>query len=37
MDGAALNAIRKHRGLDEMDAIDFLTYVREKMKIVRMD
>jgi Fe-S cluster assembly ATP-binding protein len=34
---AALNAIRKHRGLDEMDAMDFLTYVREKMKIVKMD
>jgi Fe-S cluster assembly ATP-binding protein len=34
---AALNAIRKHRGLDEMDAIDFLTYVREKMKLVKMD
>jgi Fe-S cluster assembly ATP-binding protein len=34
---AALNAIRKHRGLDEMDAMDFLGYVREKMKIVKMD
>jgi Fe-S cluster assembly ATP-binding protein len=34
---AALNAIRKHRGLDEMDAMDFLTYVREKMKLVKMD
>ena len=34
---AALNAIRKHRGEDEMDAMDFLTYVREKMKIVKMD
>jgi Fe-S cluster assembly ATP-binding protein len=34
---AALNAIRKHRGLDEMDAMDFLTYVREKMKVVKMD
>ena len=34
---AALNAIRKHRGLDEMDAMDFLNYVREKMKIVKMD
>jgi Fe-S cluster assembly ATP-binding protein len=34
---AALNAIRKHRGQDEMDAMDFLTYVREKMKMVKMD
>jgi len=34
---AALNAIRTHRGLDEMDAMDFLTYVREKMKLVQMD
>ncbi len=34
---AALNAIRKHRGLDELDAIDFLAYVREKMKLVEMD
>ena len=34
---AALNAIRKHRGLDEMDAMDFLTYVRDKMKVVKMD
>ncbi len=34
---AALNAIRKHRGQDEMDAMDFLTYVREKMGIVKMD
>ncbi|MDH3743715.1 MAG: Fe-S cluster assembly ATPase SufC [Acidobacteriota bacterium] len=34
---AALNAIRKHRGQEEMDAMDFLTYVRDKMKIVKMD
>jgi len=34
---AALNAIRKHRGEDELDAIDFLTYVREKLKVVEMD
>ena len=34
---AALNALRKHRGQDELDAIDFLTYVREKMKLVEMD
>ena len=34
---AALNAIRKHRGEQEMDAMDFLTYVRDKMGIVKMD
>ncbi|HEX4952745.1 MAG TPA: Fe-S cluster assembly ATPase SufC [Thermoanaerobaculia bacterium] len=34
---AALNGIRKHRGLPEMDAIDFLGLAREKMKLVKMD
>src|SRR6185369_250533 len=34
---AALNTIRKHRGLDEYDAMDFLNVVREKMKIMKMD
>ncbi len=34
---AALNAIRKHRGLEEVDAVDFLKLVREKMKLVHMD
>jgi Fe-S cluster assembly ATP-binding protein len=34
---AALNAVRRHRGLSELDAVDFLRLVREKMKIVRMD
>jgi len=34
---AALNAIRKHRGLDELDAMDFLKAVREKMKLLEMD
>jgi Fe-S cluster assembly ATP-binding protein len=34
---AALNAVRKHRGLREMDAIEFLTLVRQKMKLVQMD
>lgn len=32
----AYNAIRKHRGLDELDAMDFLTYVKSKMSIVGM-
>jgi Fe-S cluster assembly ATP-binding protein len=34
---SALNAIRKYRGLDEMDAIDFLPKLREKMKLLEMD
>jgi Fe-S cluster assembly ATP-binding protein len=34
---AALNALRKHRGLPELDAVDFLKLVRRKMKLVRMD
>ena len=34
---AALNAIRKARGEPELDAIDFLAYVRERMKLVEMD
>ena len=34
---AALNAVRKHRGLEELDALDFLALVREKTKIVEMD
>ncbi len=33
----ALNAIRKHRGESEIDALDFLTLVKEKMKLVDMD
>jgi len=34
---AALNAVRKHRGLEELDAMDFLTLAREKMKLLEMD
>ena len=34
---AALNSIRKHQGLDELDAMDFLTIVKEKTKLVEMD
>jgi len=33
---AAVNAVRKHRGQDELDAMDFLQLVRDKMKLVRM-
>ncbi len=33
----ALNAIRKHRGLDEIDVVDFLALVKDKLKLVDMD
>jgi Fe-S cluster assembly ATP-binding protein len=33
----ALNAIRKHRGLDPVDAMDFLALLKEKMQSVDMD
>ena len=33
---AAVNAIRKHRGLPEFDAMDFLTRVKAEMKAVGM-
>lgn len=32
----ALNSIRKHRGEDELDAMDFLQLVKEKMKVVEL-
>jgi len=34
---AALNAVRKHRGLQELDAMDFLLLVKERMKLVEME
>ncbi|MDE2343350.1 MAG: Fe-S cluster assembly ATPase SufC [Betaproteobacteria bacterium] len=33
---AALNAQRKHRGLPELDAMDFLALVKDKMKLMEM-
>jgi Fe-S cluster assembly ATP-binding protein len=33
---AALNAQRKYRGLPELDAVEFLALVRERMKLVQM-
>ncbi|HET6383046.1 MAG TPA: Fe-S cluster assembly ATPase SufC [Armatimonadota bacterium] len=33
----ALNAVRKYRGAEEMDAMDFLALAREKLKLVEMD
>ena len=34
---AGLNAIRKHQGLEELDAVEFLTLVKQKMKLVDLD
>jgi Fe-S cluster assembly ATP-binding protein len=34
---AALNTVRKNRGLPELDAMDFLNLVREKMKLMEME
>ena len=34
---ASVNAMRKHRGLDELDAFDFLELIREKLELVHMD
>lgn len=33
----ALNAVRKQRGLEQLDAIDFLALAKERMKLVEMD
>jgi Fe-S cluster assembly ATP-binding protein len=33
----ALNSIRTFRGLDELDAMDFMAYIKEKMRLVDMD
>src|SRR6184192_2236307 len=34
---AALNAVRKHRGLPELDAMDFLALVKQRAKLVDID
>src|SRR6516164_6825134 len=34
---AALNALRKHRGQEEVDAVAFLKLVKEKMKVLHID
>lgn len=34
---AALNAIRRHKGLEELDAVEFLQLVKEKMKLMEID
>jgi Fe-S cluster assembly ATP-binding protein len=34
---AAVNAVRKHRGLPELDAMDFMKLARDRMRLVEMD
>jgi Fe-S cluster assembly ATP-binding protein len=34
---SALNAIRKHRGVEELDAVEFLSLVKQRAKLVEMD
>ena len=34
---AAVNAVRKHRGQEELDAMDFLALVKEKIKVLHID
>ena len=34
---AAINAIRRHRGEDELDAMKFMKLVRERLKVLHMD
>lgn len=33
---AALNEVRKHRGLKQLDAVEFLKFVRQKIKLLEM-
>ncbi len=34
---AALNAVRKHRGQDELDAMDFMALVRDRMNLLEIE
>ena len=34
---AAVNEVRKHKGLPEFDAVDFLAVVKEKIKLLELD
>jgi Fe-S cluster assembly ATP-binding protein len=34
---AGYNAVRKHRGEEELDAVDFMKLIREKAKLLEMD
>ncbi len=34
---SALNSVRKHQGLEELDAVDFLAHVKAKAQLVELD
>jgi Fe-S cluster assembly ATP-binding protein len=34
---AALNAVRKHKGVPELDALEFMTLVKQKAKLLDLD
>lgn len=34
---AALNEVRKHRGLPELDAVEFLAFVKDKINLLELD
>ena len=34
---AALNALRKHRGQEELDAVEFIALIKDKAKLLEMD
>ena len=34
---AALNEVRRHRGAEELDALDFMTFVKERMTLLDID
>ena len=34
---AALNEVRKHRGAGELDALDFMTFIKERMALLDID
>ena len=34
---AALNAVRKHRGIPELDAMEFMSFVRDRAKLLELD
>jgi Fe-S cluster assembly ATP-binding protein len=34
---SALNAVRKHRGLEELDAVEFLSLIKNKAKLLEID
>ncbi|SVD33548.1 uncharacterized protein METZ01_LOCUS386402, partial [marine metagenome] len=34
---AALNEVRKHRGESQLDAMDFMAFVKERMSILKID